>query len=1136
MRKLLQTWVTVALVAAMGVPVVSTFAGEGGYALTDGNGRECSLGATGIRATTVESKNCFIVMGVDVDSPSYGVVLPYDIITDVNGTPLSGKDIRVPFGYAILDSQAKDGLLRLQVLRGGTPLEVGVRLEKTPDFSPTWPFDCARSRIMVDRACASLAREQLPDGQVPADDGRIGGTQAGLLFLATGDPEYLENGRRAVYWFSDWVQDTCSRNEGFYFGPWPLGYGGIAMAEYYMLTGDRNILPSLELCAKVMADGQMPSGSWSHGFYDGNGAGYGEVNLAGIGCYLTLILAKECGVKVDEAKLRKADRFYERFAPTLSSAYGDFLPSKEGYNAQNGKVGSLAVAHFLNGKEEDSSGYALKSARSCSSILTGHTGHFFNMQWTPVGASFAPAKEYRRCMDQIGWYYAMSQTWRGGLYCQPGGSGRGGDKYSDGGVNMTTAGIGLALAVPRRMLRILGAPKSPFVQELPPELEAAKTLHFDHKWTEAIAAVDEYLKKDGLAATDVQMAHALRDRIRYVKTEFEITTAKLDQMTKKGRLEMPVKKIEGTVQALMKTMGTDHPRLIAILEKLPSRDKKLWQRADDYYESIKKLKEIEREVWFLHSKMVRRAFPTLAAPFEEPDWVSIASMTDKPGSWRILALKDAAGIPAGWQAADFDDKSWTTPSAFKPRETSPWLGKVSREDLQHQLIRVAFDLKDASAKQLMVSLHYGDCSYLLSGSEIYLNGELVLTLLDDSTGGGFTLLRSAPALLREGRNVMAISTPSVGGYPRVALLADLPRPESTFRWTDVAGRDVEIRKLTATRTDLRNYYSEDEDNRSADELMAVFQAQPSFMPEIDYALDRYTQVAPPVATQQKQIATLLKSPVWGARYAGLKLLTEAPEPMLEGFMGQVIDMFKDPHAYVRKTATGVVGRYGDSAKAAIPTLVKITENYEGETWWTRQGAFSALQKMTLDEKTKQRVIRAGLADPDAGSRRSALDASVFSEDKDVFAAAIKDYQKELIDQVFTVPHGMFTRGGRAKVAKIVADNFTKDELRPYLPKFLGALSLSGGSTLQGSQTIIAFFGQENVEKLKTLLEDKNDNVQFNALQTLCMIAQQKDAPTALLEFVRPRLQVLATQEDSPRTNWAKKELGDIETRMAKIAN
>lgn len=1157
----LQKVVAVMLIAIMGMAASVVVAGEGGYAKVYADGATCSLGSTGIGAKIIATANYFVVTKVDTGSPSHGLVLEDDVITGIDGKPLSGKDIRVAFGYAILDAEASDGLLKLNLLRGGNPIEVEIRLPRTPDFSATWPFDCERSRIMLDRACAYLAREQQPNGQVPSGDGLIGDTTAGLLFLSTGDPEYLDNARRAAYWFNDWLWERYNGDGGYGFGSWTVGFGGLTLAEYYALTGDRNILPGLELSAKLVAEGQANSGSWSHAF---GGGGYGEVNLAGMACQMTILLAKECGLPVNEELLAKAMRFSNRYAPSLSSAYGDMFPAKSGYNAQNGKVGALAVVHRLNSHSDYSEGYALRAARSMDTVLTGHTGHFFNMMWTPVAASLAPAEEYRRAMDQIGWYYALSQTWRGGLFCQEGGSGSGANKYSNGGTVMTTAGIGLSLAVPHRMLRILGAPVSPFAQTLPPELADARKLHDANKWDEAIAVVDTYLQKDGLSDADKQLAYALRDRIRYVKTGNELAIAKVSNMLSAHRLNIPVVKVEGMINGLKRAIGADNPQLVALEAKLPGRDRKLWERADQYHAAMKHLTEISKEVWFYHSSVVRRSFPDLAAPFDLPVWTSIAGMTPRPkmaknkekekeevkepptpGNWRILELPITSELPKNWASCSFDDKNWLTPEAYDPGRMDVWFGKLDTSNPQkRQLIRMHFDLKDPSVKQLRLTLERTAGSFLLAGSKIYLNDELVLECLQNIDSGSVELLRAAPSLLRKGPNVLAISTPTVNGYPRMVLEAELPSGPSTFRWTEVPGRDAEICKLTAKRTGLRPYFNAQDDNRTMEELMAVFQAKPTFMPEIDYALSRYETIAPTVENPEQVIKTLLTSPVWGARYAGVLMINHAmtgdwpaeqraaARTMGEGFMNEVIEKLNDPQSYIRFKTAELLSQCGAKAVAAKPRLIEMVADFKNESWWTRNSALKALRNMPLDVENVTALNRVAYTDPDTGPRSSILDGSFLSGDEAVAQEAVDTYPDQLIDQIFTIPLSMFTRGKRAKSANAAIKYMPKETLRSYLPRIIKGLQEDlAAETISGCQAIIASFGEEYAGELKALLKDDSERVHDNALKALQMIAIRDDASAALRAYVRDRLAVIASQEDSNRKRGARTLLEDLEKKM-----
>jgi Family of unknown function (DUF6288) len=1123
------------LVMGLAVWVSAGFCAEGGgYALLHATGHQFNLGPTGIWGTGVEvsgNVNYFTVQRVEAGSPAHGLIQEQDVIIGANGKSFpKGDDALIYLGYAMIDSEAKDGKLRLQISRGGSPLEVTVKLDKIPDYSPAWPFNCARTDRFLSDACDYLAREQLPGGEVSADDGRIGPTQAGLLWLAMGEPKYLENARRAAYWFmEDWLQANEKSGNGFYFGSWTCGYGTLLMAEYYQMTGDRNMLPGLELAAKVMAKGQMPSGSWSHYFYDGYNAGYGEVNNAGMICYMALLLCKESGVKVDEEALRRAEKFYDRFAPTLTSMYGDHYWVFDGYGTQNGKVGGLAVAHFLNGRKLESEGYALKSARSVNSIQSGHTGPFFNFLWTPVAASLAPAKEYRQAMDQIGWYYELSRTWRGGVFCQPGTTGNKNKKYSEYGPNMTTAGFGLSLAVTRRHLRILGAPKSVFVQVLPAELDAACKLHQANQWDKAITAVDAFLKKSGLDAETIRLAKELRDKARYVKAGVAEGLAKLDKLSEGSRLNVRAYEVSQMIKPMRRLLGEEHPRITAIEERLPGEHLKIWSQGKSYYEAFDSLKKIRMELWFVYSGMVGKAFPDIAMPFEEPEWTSIAKAGDDAGAWKAALVPDLAGAPKGWSGTSFDDSSWTGPAMAQGKDASN-SQKRSKPAKGCQLVRSIFDLKSLAVKQLR--LHVAGKPGLLSGAEVYLNGELVLKTESGINKGGIDLLKEAPELLRVGHNVLAYATQTEGGVPKVALEAHLDSSGTPFAWADVPGRDGEICKLTAVRGRPRAYYQEEKDTRTAEELMKAFNAEPSFMPEIYCALGRYNKLAPAAAEKSKHISKLLASPVWGARWTGLVIMEQAmtatgdkdASKMCDAFKDEAIKLLNDPHALVRCQAALVVGEFGDSAKAAIPRLLVMATDFEGQTWWTRLKAWEALNAMSLDEVAAQAAIRAGLKDPAASGRRVVLERTFLAKDKTLKTQAAKTFTKELVDQVFTAPHGMALQGKRATMGEVVAATLSKDEVRPCLPRFFEALSNPSGDTLSGSMNVLAAFSEETQDKLKVLTEDKNENVRYNALETLQMMVLKGKAAPELKPWVVTRLQEATASKDSKRVAWAKKLL------------
>jgi hypothetical protein len=119
---------------------------------------------------------------------------------------------------------------------------------------------------------------------------------------------------------------------------------------------------------------------------------------------------------VNEKALTKARKYFGGFGPAVASQYGDHDMPFKGYGTHNGHIGQLATAFRLDGRPEFANAYALKVARAIDKIEGGHTGCMFNIIWSPVGASFAPAEDYRRGMDQFDWYYALSRGPRGGRH------------------------------------------------------------------------------------------------------------------------------------------------------------------------------------------------------------------------------------------------------------------------------------------------------------------------------------------------------------------------------------------------------------------------------------------------------------------------------------------------------------------------------------------------------------------------------------------------------------------------------------------------------------------------------------------------------------------------------------------------
>ena len=286
-------------------------------------------GAHGNRGTLGHE---ILVTAVEKGSPANGVLQPFDVLLGANGRAFTA-DARRGLGAAITVSEAT-GVLRLTRWRDGKTSEVELRLEVFGAYSATAPFTCAKSQKIFEQACRFLAEQMPPEGFTG-----VGGCLDGLLLLASGRPEYLDHVRRTAYRVGP-PKDRGLSN-------WGWSYDALLLAEYHLATGDTNVVPWLAEYARVLAAGQAKSGSWGHNpAVDGMTEGYGEVNAVGLICFMSLVLTKECGVKVDEAALARSMAFFRKYTGRGTIPYGDHEPWLENLH-DNGKNGMTAVVYDL---------------------------------------------------------------------------------------------------------------------------------------------------------------------------------------------------------------------------------------------------------------------------------------------------------------------------------------------------------------------------------------------------------------------------------------------------------------------------------------------------------------------------------------------------------------------------------------------------------------------------------------------------------------------------------------------------------------------------------------------------------------------------------------------------------------------
>jgi hypothetical protein len=410
------------------------------------------FGPVGLSLELIQPAFMMRIKSVEPGSPASKTDLKAgQIIASINRETLKDIDPRIQLGDMISAAEAKDGILKLLVADkpGAATREVTVTIPVLGAFSKTWPLDCPKSDKIVRNYAEYLKK--------PGAD--MGLADMGMLFLlSTGDPADTE-------FVGQWARGLKAVPTI----PWHLGYGGLALCEYYLRTGDKEVLPILQARADKLVEMEN-NGGWGQRepmTAMNYGGGGGHLNAAGVLCAAYLIMAKECGATIPEETLQRVIAHYYRFAGRGNVPYGNGKP-ETGFT-DNGKNGKNAIVMAAAANLTPNGGKSVYArARDTTSqfafystgyMLHGHTGGGIGEIWRSATMGLLhdkTPKHYREFMDGRRWHYELSRRFDGSFGIV------GGERYDN-----PEWGVGYALTftVPRKSLRLTGAPVSRFSKQ-----------------------------------------------------------------------------------------------------------------------------------------------------------------------------------------------------------------------------------------------------------------------------------------------------------------------------------------------------------------------------------------------------------------------------------------------------------------------------------------------------------------------------------------------------------------------------------------------------------------------------------------------------------------------------------------------
>ncbi len=510
------------------------------------------LGITGATITEAKGRNELLVVHVIDGAPATGLLRLDDIIIGANGRLFTdSEDPRPEMGRALAESQSPElrGVLTLHIVRDRRPLNVEIDLVDRLSYSKTWPYDCEKSRRIKEDAVEFVMR------QYPWHRYNF---WTPTFLMASGDEAALELARRHL---CAGLKDTYPENRGAH--AWVESYRLINLCEYYLLTGDSTVLPAIKHSAEGVAWAQYRSGSWSHGGGKGllspgtASGGYGEINCAGLGAFIGLCLARQCGIEPYPHTLPRSIRFFGKFCGS-NFPYGLGTPSDRGGRMDNGMNSMAAVAFHLLGEKAMAERWARTVCYMWMGRERGHAEGIFSAAWGPVGAALASKEEFHAFMHHMKWAYELGRTRDGGLTFMRG------SRWTD--PNMTAA-MGLFLCLPERRLQILGG-DSVFARRPPPGLAKAARLYKRKRWAELraflTAAIERADKDDSVSPAQATYGRDLLAAYDRLEKHASATLVIIEKSIEDGRLATAKTQLD----LLAKMVGEERPRAAELRKRL----------------------------------------------------------------------------------------------------------------------------------------------------------------------------------------------------------------------------------------------------------------------------------------------------------------------------------------------------------------------------------------------------------------------------------------------------------------------------------------------------------------------------------------------------------------------------------------
>ncbi len=398
-----------------------------------------NLGPTGLRGWIYVNRDGVGDMGLMTDesrqilvtvvsSPANAVLEVNDVILGAmagssGNVPLFSSDCRKAFGAAIGEAEKTGaGTLRIKRWRAGQTTDVNISLPILGNYSDTAPYNCPKSAAILTAIRNKMVADLMAEPSFFVSD--YASAVSGLALLASvkpKDPNYKEVQER-LQLYARQVSNQGPQQVSIPI--WDWSYIGLFLSEYYLITGDAQVIPGIKNFTLKLAQSQSIYGTYGHspsafkpdGSKSRISIGYGPVNAVGLTANLALVMGKKALVaakqNVDpeiDLAIERGSKFFGWFTNKGSIPYGEHEPSATNH-ASNGKDATAAVFFGLQENRKAETEYFTRV--SISTFIGreyGHTGQGLSFLWNPLGAAMGGPIAAAEHLKPIRWHLDLSR-------------------------------------------------------------------------------------------------------------------------------------------------------------------------------------------------------------------------------------------------------------------------------------------------------------------------------------------------------------------------------------------------------------------------------------------------------------------------------------------------------------------------------------------------------------------------------------------------------------------------------------------------------------------------------------------------------------------------------------------------------